>query len=186
MTWQQFPNSRLRYYVRRRQTGRGERSSQSIQCHASTVCSTGRPTSPAIYIFHFQFDGIFPEGIAIFFINCKGIECAIILYPTSAFTDTGLRHVHKGSSNRIFSIGDSWDRKAMSSVRVYAGCVDLIVFLYGRSLANKFYNAHVLAKERNLTADGFMRHPQVSTGYWDVVQDIAANYYYYYYYYYDY
>ena len=122
------------------------------------------------------------------FINCKGIECAIepVLYPTSAFTDTGLRHVHSGSSNRIFSIGDSWTRKATSSVRVYAECVDLIFFLYERSLANKFYNAHVIAKERNLTADVLMRSSQVSTGFWDVVQDTGANYCYYYYHYYCY
>ena len=122
------------------------------------------------------------------FFNCKGIECAIepVLYPTSAFTDTGLRHVHSGSSNRIFSIGDSWTRKATSSVRVYAECVDLIFFLYERSLANKFYNAHVIVKERNLTADVLMRSSQVSTGFWDVVQDTGANYCYYYYHYYCY
>ena len=69
----------------------------------------------------------------------------------------------------------------MSSVRAYSECVDLSFFVYERSLANKFYNAHVIAKERNLTADVLMRHSQVSTGYWDVVQDTGANYCYYYY-----
>ena len=63
----------------------------------------------------------------------------------------------------------------MSSVRVYAEHSDLAFFLYERSLANKFYNAHLLARERNLTADVLMRHSQVSTGYWDVVQDTGAD-----------
>ena len=98
-----------------------------------------------------------------------------MLYPTDAFTDTGLRELHAGSANRIFSIGDSWTRKVLSSVRAYAEHADLASFLYERSLANKFYNAHLLAHERNLTADVLMRHSQVSTGYWDVVQDTGAD-----------
>ena len=91
------------------------------------------------------------------------------------FTDTGLRELHKGGANRIFSIGDSWTRKILSSVRVYSEHTDLAFFLYERSLANKFYNAHLIARERNLTADVLMRHSQVSTGYWEVVQDTGAD-----------
>ena len=98
-----------------------------------------------------------------------------VLYPTDVFTDAGLRELHKGSANRIFSIGDSWTRKAQSSVRAYAEHTDLAFFLYERSLANKFHNAHLIARERNLTADVPMRHSQVSTGYWDVVQDTGAD-----------
>ena len=63
----------------------------------------------------------------------------------------------------------------MSSIRAYAEHSDLAFFLYERSLANKFYNAHVIARERILAADGLMRHSQVSTGYWDVVQDTGAD-----------
>ena len=44
-----------------------------------------------------------------------------------------------------------------------------------RHLANKLYNAHLLARERSITADVLMRHSQVSTGYWDVVQDTGAD-----------
>ena len=68
------------------------------------------------------------------FTQCRGIECAMFphLYPTTDFTDTGiLEHYQEQSedtSNRVCSIGLSWTRKVLSSVRVYGEQRDLPFF----------------------------------------------------------
>ena len=105
------------------------------------------------------------------FTQHHGIECALfpVLYPLTEFTDTGiLKHYqnqHDDDSNRIVSIGHSWTRKVLSSVRVYGEQRDLSFFLYERYLANKFFSAQVRAKRMNVTADIMARDSQVSSGY---------------------
>jgi hypothetical protein len=70
------------------------------------------------------------------FIVCAGIECAMYpyLYPTTNFTDTGIlqhyQHVQADDTNRVLSIGLSWTRKVLSSVRAYGEQRDLPFFLY--------------------------------------------------------
>ena len=55
----------------------------------------------------------------------EGTECAMYphLYPTTRFTDTGIRsHMRaemEDNNTRVVSIARSWTRKALSSVRVY-------------------------------------------------------------------
>ena len=102
-----------------------------------------------------------------------------VLYPLTEFTDTGIlqhyRNQHDDDSNRILSIGHSWTRKVLSSVRVYGEQRDLAFFLYERSLASKFFAAHVRAKRMNVTADIMTRSSQVSSGYWEVVQGSLAD-----------
>ena len=55
-----------------------------------------------------------------------------VLYPLTEFTDTGIlqhyRNQHDDDSNRILSIGHSWTRKVLSSVRVYGEQRDLAFF----------------------------------------------------------
>lgn len=86
------------------------------------------------------------------FIVHHGIECAMypVLYPTTDFTDTGiLQHYqdqHGDNTNRVCSIGTSWTRKVLSSVRVYSEQVDLPFFLYEKHLASKFFHAQVRAQ----------------------------------------
>ena len=59
------------------------------------------------------------------FINYTGIECAMypVLYPETAFTDTGIletyRHESGDTTTRTVSIGHSWTTKVCSGVRVY-------------------------------------------------------------------
>ena len=67
------------------------------------------------------------------FIVMKGLECAIWphLYPTTDFTDTGIMEHYRDQSkgndktNRVVSIGLSWTRKVLSSVRIYSEQRDL-------------------------------------------------------------
>ena len=67
------------------------------------------------------------------------------LYPTADFTDTGIQehyqHTYSDNSNRVLSIGYSWTRKVLSSVRVYAEQRDLSFFLYEKHLAMKYFSA---------------------------------------------
>jgi hypothetical protein len=119
------------------------------------------------------------------FILHPGIECAMfpVLYPTTDFTDTGInnrimQHYKAGSgddTHRVISIGQSWTRKVLSSVRVYGEQRDLPFFLYEKTLAQKFFNAHVRAKQHGVTGDVMVRDSQASSGYWDIVQDALAD-----------
>ena len=115
------------------------------------------------------------------FINRPGIECAMYphLYPTTDFTDTGIRdhyqHVYADNSNKTISIGYSWTRKVLSSVRVYAEQRDLAFFLYEKFLAMKFFAAHCRAQSMSITGDVLARDSQTSSGYWEIVQDGLAD-----------
>ena len=100
-----------------------------------------------------------------------GIECAMFprLYPTSHFVDTGIMDNYSADddSNRVVSIGYSWTRKVLSSIRVYGEQRDLPFFLYERHIAQKFFAAQTLARRMGLTADVMARDSQASSGYWD-------------------
>ncbi len=115
------------------------------------------------------------------FIVQNGIECAMYphLYPTTDFTDTGIlqhyKHITGDDTNRICSIGLSWTRKVLSSVRVYGEQRDLAFFLYEKHMAMKFFNAHVRAKRMGVTGDVMVRDSQASTGYWEIIQDSLAD-----------
>jgi hypothetical protein len=115
------------------------------------------------------------------FIVHRGIECAMFphLYPSTDFTDTGImeHYLHKSGddTNRVVSIGLSWTRKALSSVRAYGEHRDLPFFLYEKHLAYKYFNAHVRAKHLGVTGDVMTRDSQASAGYWDIVQDPLAD-----------
>ena len=115
------------------------------------------------------------------FILHTGIECAMfpVLYPTTAFSDTGIlehyRATNDDEANRTVSIGLSWTRKVLSSVRVYAEQRDLPFFLYEKNNAGKFFNAHVRAKRMGVTADVLTRDSQTSTGYWEVQKDASSD-----------
>ena len=115
------------------------------------------------------------------FIVHRGIECAMFphLYPCTKFTDTGIlehyKHEYGDDTNRVCSIGISWTRKVLSSVRVYGEQRDLPFFLYETHLAQKYFQAHVRAKRLGVTADVLTRDSQTSTGYWDIVQDSLAD-----------
>ena len=91
------------------------------------------------------------------FVLFTGIECAMfpVLYPTTDFTDTGIRehykHHHNDDTNRVVSIGLSWTRKVLSSVRVYAEQRDLPFFLYEKYLAGKFFQAQCRAQQMGVT-----------------------------------
>ena len=110
-----------------------------------------------------------------------GIECAMfpVLYPTTDFTDTGIRehyeHEHNDDTNRVVSIGLSFTRKALSSVRVYAEQRDLPFFLYEKYLAAKFFTAQCRAQRMGVTGDVMARDSQASCGYWEIVQDALAD-----------
>ena len=116
----------------------------------------------------------------LFIVQC-GIECAMFphLYPTTDFTDTGImkhyKHTTGDDTNRICSIGLSYTRKVLSSVRVYGEQRDLAFFLYEKHLAMKFFNAHVRAKRMGVTGDVMVRDSQSSAGYWEIVQDSLAD-----------
>ena len=111
----------------------------------------------------------------------RGIECAMFphLYPQSHFTDTGRLELYQDMSeddtNRVVSIGSSWTRKVLSSVRAYGEQRDLAFFLYEREQASKFFAAQHMAKRMGITADVLTRDSQASTGYWEIVQDALAD-----------
>ena len=115
------------------------------------------------------------------FIVQKGIESAMYphLYPTTDFTDTGImehyKSTHDDDKQRVCSIGLSWTRKVLSSVRLYGEQVNLPFFLYEKFLANKYFCAHVRAKSMGVTADVMARDSQASAGYWEIVQDGLAD-----------
>ena len=115
------------------------------------------------------------------FIVQSGIECAMYphLYPTSDFIDTGIQehyqHSYSDNTNRVLSIGYSWTRKVLSSVRVYAEQRDLAFFLYEKHLAMMFFSAHTRAQRMGITGDVMARDSQVSAGYWEIVQDSLAD-----------
>ena len=75
------------------------------------------------------------------FINHTGIECAMypVLYPETAFTDTGILQTYRDESGdrtvRTVSIGHSWTIKVCSGVRAYGGSHHLSFFLYEKQLA---------------------------------------------------
>jgi len=114
-------------------------------------------------------------------IGYSGIECAMFphLYPSSDFTDTALEHNYMeytyDETNRVLSIGYSWTRKVLSSVRVYGEQRDLAFFLYEKQMALKFFAAHERAKRMEITADIMTRDSQASAGYWEIVRDSLAD-----------
>jgi hypothetical protein len=124
-----------------------------------------------------------PLNISSFdlFVKFRGIECAMFphLYPTTDFTDTCILEHYQDQSedttNRVCSIGLSWTRKVLSSVRAYGEQRDLPFFLWEKQQAGKYFHAQVRAKHMGLTADVLMRDSQSSSGYWDVVQDALAD-----------
>ena len=71
--------------------------------------------------------------------------------------------------------GLSWTAKVLSGVRVYAENRDLSFFLYEKHMASKYFHAQVRAKRLGVTADVMTRDSQLSTGYWDIVQDSLAD-----------
>ena len=115
------------------------------------------------------------------FIVEKGVECAMYphLYPTTEFTDTGILASYKtdseDTSNRVLSIGYSWTRKVLSGVRAYGEHRDLSFFLYEKATAQKFFSAQCRAQRLGVTADVMVRDSQMSSGYWDIVQDALAD-----------
>ena len=78
-------------------------------------------------------------------------------------------------TSRVVSIGLSWTRKVLSSVRVYGEQRDLAFFLYERQLAQKYSAARTRAQHLGVTADVMTRDSQASTGYWEIVQDSLAD-----------
>ena len=83
------------------------------------------------------------------FICLEGVECAMYphLYPTTRFTDTGIRTHFRAEAEdgpaRVVSIARSWTRKVLSGVRVYAEHRDLAFFMYEKWMAMKFFHAQV-------------------------------------------
>ena len=81
-------------------------------------------------------DGILTISSFDLFINHTGIECAMypVLYPETAFTDTGILETYRDESGdtttRTVSIGHSWTMKVCSRVRVYGESNHLAFFLY--------------------------------------------------------
>ena len=55
------------------------------------------------------------------------------------------------STNRAISIGQSWTRKVLSSVRAFGEHKDLSFFLYERHLAAKYFYAQDQGKKMGLT-----------------------------------
>ena len=94
-------------------------------------------------------DGVLTISSYDLFICMEGIECAMYphLYPTTRFTDSGIRshtraEIEDGPA-RVVSIARSWTRKALSAVRVYAEHRDLAFFMYEKWMAMKFFHAQV-------------------------------------------
>ena len=79
------------------------------------------------------------------------------------------------TTSRVVSIGLSWTRKVLSSVRAYGEQRDLTFFLYERHLAQKYFAAQCRAQELGITADILTRDSQGSAGYWEIVQDSLAD-----------
>ena len=115
------------------------------------------------------------------FILSNGIEAAIrpYLYPTTDFTDTDIlanyQKASKDYTHRVVSIGLSWTRKALSSVRVYGEYRDLSFFLHEKQMAQKYSFANVRAQQLGVTADVMARDSQASSGYWEIVRDALAD-----------
>ena len=114
-----------------------------------------------VYVVKYLFSGCVLIHVSSYdlFVVMAGIECAMfpILYPTTDFTDTGIReHYQHGAdddTNRVISIGLSFTRKAQSSVRAYAENRDLVFFLYERYLPSKFFTAQCRAQRMGVTGD---------------------------------
>ena len=94
-------------------------------------------------------DGVLTISSYDLFICMEGIECAMYphLYPTTRFTDSGIRshtraEIEDGPA-RVVSIARSWTRKALSAVRVYAEHRDLAFFMYEKWMAMKLFHAQV-------------------------------------------
>ena len=79
------------------------------------------------------------------------------------------------TSSRVVSIGLSWTRKVLSSVRAYGERRDLTFFLYERHLAEKHFAAQCRAQDMGITADILTRDSQGSSSYWDIVHDSLAD-----------
>ena len=115
------------------------------------------------------------------FINYIGIECAMhpVLYPETAFTDTGVLETYRDQSGdataRTVSIGHSWTTKVCSSVRVYGESSHLAFFLDEKMLAMKWFAAHTRAQRFGITADIMTRDYQGSSGFYDNHQDALAD-----------
>ena len=115
------------------------------------------------------------------FILSNGIEAAIrpYLYPTTDFTDTDIlanyQKTSKDYSQRVVSIGLSWTRKALSSVRVYGEDRDLSFLLYEKQIAQKYFFANTQAQQLGVTADVMARDSQASAGYWEIVRDALSD-----------
>ena len=79
------------------------------------------------------------------FINYTGIECAMypVLYPETAFTDTGILETYRDESGdttvRTVSIGHSWTMKVCSGVRVYGESNHLAFFLIRKTARDKAF-----------------------------------------------
>ena len=88
--------------------------------------------------------------------------------PTTDFTDTDIKAAYQTASadfsHRIVSIGLSWTRKVLSSVRVYGEDRDLSFFMYEKSMAQKYFSANVRAQKLGVTADVMARNSQASAG----------------------
>ena len=115
------------------------------------------------------------------FINHTGIECAMypVLYPETAFTDTGILQTYRDESGdrtvRTVSIGHSWTIKVCSGVRAYGESHHLSFFLYEKQLAMRYFAAHPRAQRFGITADILIRDSQGAAGYWEIVQDSLAD-----------
>ena len=82
---------------------------------------------------------------------------------------------HGDETNRICSIGRSWTRKVLSSVRLYGEHRSLSFFLYEKSLAMKYFYAQDEGKKRGITGDVLTRDSQTSVGYWEITQDALSD-----------
>ena len=73
-----------------------------------------------------------------------------VLYPETAFTDTGILETYRDESGdttvRTVSIRHSWTLKVCSGVRVYGESNHLAFFLYEKQLAMKYFAAHSRAQ----------------------------------------
>ena len=113
---------------------------------------------PCLSSFLLEWMGVSVSSYDLF-VLMVGLECAMfpVLYPTTDFTDTGIRehyqHDHNDDRNRVISVGLSYTRKVLSSVRAYAEQRDLAFFLYERYLANKFFTAQCRAQRMGVTGD---------------------------------
>jgi hypothetical protein len=58
---------------------------------------------------------------------------------------------------------------------VYGEHRDLAFFMYEKNMAMKIFQAQIIARDRNLTADVLMRDSQASAGYWEIVQAALAD-----------